>query len=373
MLAIEDSLWDDDMDDERQARDTIAIYSKYIARNTVGNKISFSALFTEENLRAFHKDVQAKKILRIEKTVDYRTVTVPVLYGFSSIDDSINDYSELYKNSYLNNKRWPIELPYSEMCFLIIRLEHVYYEMDMLNSAWRDSSQLERAKALFINNWKTCKYCHPTEDECDALLRSLNGAQVRTGLLKALGKVAAAIVAFYLVIHMGSSFISDMRERATQRREATSAHGFSVNRQDVDDDFYEPDYDDAEPQDYSYTGIGEAYEETPREQNSLPADAVEWSEAASHVGESVAIYGRVVDTEFAPDSTGQPTFLDIGRGYPDPSRLSVVIWGEDRSNFDDYPERAYRGSEICVYGEVYAYEDHYCIQVTSPSQIVVLD
>lgn len=361
------------MDDERQARDTIAIYSKYIARNTVGNRISFSALFTEANLKAFHQDVQAKKILRVEKTVDYRKVTVPVLHGFSSIDDSINDYSELYNNSYLNNKRWSIELPYSEMCFVIIRLEHVYYEMEMLNSAWRDSSQLERAKALFINNWKSCKYCHPTEDECDALLHSLNSAQIRTGLIKTLGKVAAAIVAFYLVIHMGSNFISDMRERTAQRREATSAHSLSINRQDVDDDFYEPDYDDVEPQHYSFTEGSEAYEEMPREQNNLPADAVDWSEAAYHVGESVAIYGRVVDTEFASDSTGQPTFLDIGKGYPDPSRLSVVIWGEDRNNFDASPERAYRGSKICVYGEVYEYEDHYCIQVASPSQIVVLD
>lgn len=108
------------------------------------------------------------------------------------------------------------------------------------------------------------------------------------------------------------------------------------------------------------------------EGGGVPADAIPWQEAASHVGETVTLYGPVVGAEYASDSNGSPTFLDVGASYPDGGRLSVTIWGEDRSNFPEPPERAYEGETVLVTGEVYQYDGVCHVEVSSPSQIAVL-
>lgn len=108
------------------------------------------------------------------------------------------------------------------------------------------------------------------------------------------------------------------------------------------------------------------------EESAIPADAVSWQEAASHVGETVTLYGPVVGAEYASASNGSPTFLDIGAAYPDDDRLSVTIWGEDRSKFPKPPESAYEGETVLVTGEVYLYNGVCCVKVTSPSQITAL-
>lgn len=105
--------------------------------------------------------------------------------------------------------------------------------------------------------------------------------------------------------------------------------------------------------------------------DELP-DAVPWSQAATRVGETVTVCGPIVGAEWASGSNGQPTFLDMGAAYPDESRLSIVIWGEDRSNFPEPPEDMYEGQSVAVEGEVYVYEGVCHVKVTSPSQITVL-
>lgn len=100
-------------------------------------------------------------------------------------------------------------------------------------------------------------------------------------------------------------------------------------------------------------------------------EAVPWDQATAHVGEYTSVSGPVVSTYYAEDSNGQPTFINVGRDYPDPSRFTVVIWGDSRANFEQPPEKAYDGKVICVTGVVTIYQGAAQIEVAQPSQIVV--
>ncbi len=107
-------------------------------------------------------------------------------------------------------------------------------------------------------------------------------------------------------------------------------------------------------------------------QSSIPPYAVSWQEAYQCIGETVTIYGPVVEIEYAESSSNQPTFIDIGAPYPDENRLTVVIWGEDRNAFPEAPELLYEGKTICITGEVYLYDNVCNIKAASPSQIEIL-
>ena len=96
---------------------------------------------------------------------------------------------------------------------------------------------------------------------------------------------------------------------------------------------------------------------TPTDDGSVSAcpGAIPWDEAGQHIDEWATVKGSVVTTTYSKNSRGQPTFLNIGRPYPDPDRFTVVIWVENRSNFQPPPERAYDGKMVCVTGRIYLY------------------
>ena len=105
--------------------------------------------------------------------------------------------------------------------------------------------------------------------------------------------------------------------------------------------------------------------------SSVPSNAIDWTEAHSHVGENVTLVGPIVDVEYASESNGEPTFIDLGAEYPDDSRVTVVIWGEDRSAFPYPPETIPVGKTLYVTGEVYVRNGVCHVKVESHSQIVV--
>jgi hypothetical protein len=88
------------------------------------------------------------------------------------------------------------------------------------------------------------------------------------------------------------------------------------------------------------------------------------------IGRVATIRGRVAGTKYAPSSNGAPTFLDVGVGYPDERRVTVVIWGNNRKRFGA-PEVRYRHRTICVRGLVTTYAGVPQIEATSPAQIFV--
>jgi hypothetical protein len=95
--------------------------------------------------------------------------------------------------------------------------------------------------------------------------------------------------------------------------------------------------------------------------------AVSWQRAYSMVGRVATIVGPVASTKYASSSNGSPTFLDIGRPYPNEG-LTVVIWIENRSAFGR-PEVRYRGRTICIRGLVRTYQGSPEIEARAPSQI----
>ena len=99
-------------------------------------------------------------------------------------------------------------------------------------------------------------------------------------------------------------------------------------------------------------------------------NAIDWENAAQYVGQRVTIRGPVVASHFAEAGDGQPTFLDIGRSYPDPARFTVVIWGRDRPNFPNPPDQAYRSRQVCVTGLVDTAMGSPGIEIRSPGGIV---
>ncbi len=113
-----------------------------------------------------------------------------------------------------------------------------------------------------------------------------------------------------------------------------------------------------------------------RQANASPSpstctSAITWSEALNHVGEQATVRGPVKGANYASKTKGKPTFLDIGRAYPDPARFTVLIWGDDRAAFAVAPEKAYTGKTICVTGLITSYKGGAEIEVSSPAAITL--
>jgi len=84
----------------------------------------------------------------------------------------------------------------------------------------------------------------------------------------------------------------------------------------------------------------------------------------------MTVFGPVASTTYAARSNGQPTFLNLGRPYPDQG-FTVVIWGRDRGKFPSSPEKYYDGKTIYVTGLIEEYRGVPEIIVASPSQVEV--
>ena len=95
-----------------------------------------------------------------------------------------------------------------------------------------------------------------------------------------------------------------------------------------------------------------------------------WSDAINHIGENAIVYGKVIDVTYSSSSRGKPTFIDIGKAYPDPARFTALIWDNDLSKFTPLPEdQYYKGETIYVEGNIQSYQDGAEIVVSDPEQI----
>jgi hypothetical protein len=77
-------------------------------------------------------------------------------------------------------------------------------------------------------------------------------------------------------------------------------------------------------------------------------------EAASHVGENATVCGLVASATYAAKAMAAPTFLDLGKAYPN-QVFSAVILGGDRTKFG-VPEVSLREKQICVTGEIFLFQ-----------------
>src|SRR5262249_29764861 len=81
--------------------------------------------------------------------------------------------------------------------------------------------------------------------------------------------------------------------------------------------------------------------------------------------------GYVASARYAVHSRGSPTFLNLGKPYPN-QEFTVVIWGNDRSKFSQPPEKYFLGKTISVSGKTQLYRGKPEIIVHEPSQITVV-
>lgn len=95
---------------------------------------------------------------------------------------------------------------------------------------------------------------------------------------------------------------------------------------------------------------------------------VEVAAAKAHVGEQAMVCGFVAGTQYARAATGQPTFLDLEKPFPDET-FRAVIWGEDRDRFMEPPETAYIRRNLCVSGTIQLFSGTPEIIVRGPEQL----
>jgi hypothetical protein len=69
-------------------------------------------------------------------------------------------------------------------------------------------------------------------------------------------------------------------------------------------------------------------------------------ETADHIGEIATVCGLVVSTTYLPQAPQAPTFLDLGKPYPN-QIFSAIIFGSDRPKFGA-PETSMRDKPVCT-------------------------
>jgi len=100
----------------------------------------------------------------------------------------------------------------------------------------------------------------------------------------------------------------------------------------------------------------------------LAQERISPAEAAKYIGRRATVCGLVASANYATQSQGQPTYLDLDSPYPN-HIFTALIWGENRDKFSTAPEKAYSGKRICVKGILSNSRGQPQIFVTSPSQI----
>jgi hypothetical protein len=91
-------------------------------------------------------------------------------------------------------------------------------------------------------------------------------------------------------------------------------------------------------------------------------NAIWWTDARSHVGESRTVQGTIVATRAAPDGG---VLLEIGQPYPDPTGLAIILPPASTS--------AAEGKIICAAGRITFAEGRPTLRVRDASSIVVVN
>ena len=93
-------------------------------------------------------------------------------------------------------------------------------------------------------------------------------------------------------------------------------------------------------------------------------------ETSQYIGKVATVCGYVVDSRYAASSTGQPTFLNFDYPYPNHT-FTIVIWGQNRTNFSTPPEKKYMSKNVCIDGYIDSYKGKPQIEATSEIMITI--
>lgn len=94
---------------------------------------------------------------------------------------------------------------------------------------------------------------------------------------------------------------------------------------------------------------------------SSPTGAISWSEAADHVGSTQYVCGPLVNS----GTSGGDVFLNLGRGYPDVERFTIVLW--DIGGVESIPT----DTMLCATGMITLYQGTAQIELHSTNAVEV--
>jgi len=90
-------------------------------------------------------------------------------------------------------------------------------------------------------------------------------------------------------------------------------------------------------------------------------------DAPNHVGETATVCGTVASANYAARTRGEPTFLNLGKPYPN-HIFTAVIWGSDRPKFGT-PETSLLGKLVCTTGVIKLFRGRPEIILRNPNQL----
>ena len=93
-------------------------------------------------------------------------------------------------------------------------------------------------------------------------------------------------------------------------------------------------------------------------------NAIWWTDARSHVGETRVVEGTIVGTRAAPFGT---SLVEIGQPYPDPTGLAVALPASAQ------PAADLSGKMVCVNGRITLVEGRPTLQVDDAAAILVVN
>ena len=88
----------------------------------------------------------------------------------------------------------------------------------------------------------------------------------------------------------------------------------------------------------------------------------------NHVGDSVRLMAKIYSGKYLETATDTPTFLNVGGNYPN-APLTLVIWGDVRSQFKNAPETFYTGKDEWITGKIELYKNKPQIVIHNANQI----
>lgn len=128
--------------------------------------------------------------------------------------------------------------------------------------------------------------------------------------------------------------------RSESISEAQSADTTPDSEQSTDSESLEASNDQSVPQSEEQVAAPDAATEqgadasTSLDSSSVIPAEERWDTAYQRIGTYGTITGPVVSV-VQNDSSNTPIYINIGRDFPDPSRVQVIIWPEDKAHFLD--------------------------------------
>jgi very-short-patch-repair endonuclease len=99
--------------------------------------------------------------------------------------------------------------------------------------------------------------------------------------------------------------------------------------------------------------------------------SIDWRLAKKYVGQRVTVRGIVAEYRYLMNGKGRPTWISLGAKYPVENRLSVVVWGDDRSKFGRALSENLVNRQICVTGVIKLYDGTPQITLELPQDLVL--